>query len=264
MTTYEQIVANIGKAVSVLTSASNSAIWRRIAAVFAETINTVLLNQSNSETVIENAARTVRVMGKQYYIDTALAFQSGDNLVVVDQSNYAYGYEVVDPAKQIIKQVTVRVDANKNVVTMNVCTQDENGNNAALTADQLAEFTNYMNAKSAFGISIMISSPTPSVITTSQLYIRYLDTYSLTQIHSGIKDILITTQGALLGDSPVFVNDIESALAAVPGVRDAYFVGITCDGVEPTNGIITPTSGYFNFSEDLQNLTDIVVFNAIR
>ena len=264
MTTYEQIVANIGKVVSVLTNASNSAIWRRIAAVFAETINTVLLNQSNSETVIENEARTVRVMGKQYYIDTALAFQSGDNLVVVDQSNYAYGYEVVDPAKQIIKQVTVRVDANKNVVIMNVCTQDENDNNAALTEEQLSEFINYMNAKSAFGISIMISSPTPSIITTSQLYIRYLDTYSLTQIQNGIKDVLITTQGALLGDSPVFVNDIESALAAVPGVRDAYFVGITCDGAEPTNGIITPTSGYFNFSEDLQSLTDIVVFNAIR
>ena len=55
-----------------------------------------------------------------------------------------------------------------------------------------------------------------------------------------------------------------AALTAVPGVRDAYFVGITCDGAEPTNGILTPASGYFNFSAALQNLTDIVVFNPIR
>lgn len=266
MTTYEQIVANIGKTISSLTSTSNSAIWRRLAAVFAETINTVLLNQSNSEVVIETAARTLRVMGKQYYIDTALAFQTGDNLVVVDPSKYAYayGYETVDPAKQIIKQVAIRVDAQKNVINMHVCTQDANGNNVALTAEQLAEFSNYMTAKSAFGISMMISSPTPSIITTTQLFIRYLDTYSLSQIKNSVKEILITTQGTLLGDSPVFVNDIETALAGVPGVRDAYFVGITCDGAEPTNGILTPASGYFNFSAALQNLTDIVVFNPIR
>lgn len=264
MTTYEQIVANIGKTISSLTSTSNSAIWRRLAAVFAETINTVLLNQSNSEVVIETAARTLRVMGKQYYIDTALAFQTGDNLVVVDPSKYAYGYETVDPAKQIIKQVAIRVDAQKNVINMHVCTQDANGNNVALTAEQLAEFSNYMTAKSAFGISMMISSPTPSIITTTQLFIRYLDTYSLSQIKNSVKEILITTQGTLLGDSPVFVNDIETALAGVPGVRDAYFVGITCDGAQPTNGILTPASGYFNFSAALQNLTDIVVFNPIR
>ena len=255
MTTYEQIVANIGKTISSLTSTSNSAIWRRLAAVFAETINTVLLNQSNSEVVIETAARTLRVMGKQYYIDTALAFQTGDNLVVVDPSKYAYGYEAVDPAKQIIKQVAIRVDAQKNVINMHVCTQDANGNNVALTAEQLAEFSNYMTAKSVFGISMMISSPTPNIITTTQLFIRYLDTYSLFQIKNSVKEILITT---------VFVNDIETALASVPGVRDAYFVGITCDGAEPTNGILTPASGYFNFSAALQNLTDIVVFNPIR
>ena len=148
--------------------------------------------------------------------------------------------------------------------TSSTCTQDANGNNVALTAEQLAEFSNYMTAKSAFGISMMISSPTPSIITTTQLFIRYLDTYSLSQIKNSVKEILITTQGTLLGDSPVFVNDIETALAGVPGVRDAYFVGITCDGAEPTNGILTPASGYFNFSAALQNLTDIVVFNPIR
>ena len=184
--------------------------------------------------------------------------------MVVDPSKYAYGYETVDPAKQIIKQVAIRVDAQKNVINMHVCTQDANGNNVALTAEQLAEFSNYMTAKSAFGISMMISSPTPNIITTIQLFIRYLDTYSLSQIKNSVKEILITTQGTLLGDSPVFVNDIETALAGVPGVRDAYFVDITCDGAEPTNGILTPASGYFNFSAALQNLTDIVVFNPIR
>ena len=73
--------------------------------------------------------------------------------------------------------------------------------------------------------------------------------------------------GCSIATAPRVASEPEGAArsyATVPGVRDAYFVGITCDGAEPTNGILTPASGYFNFSAALQNLTDIVVFNPIR
>lgn len=264
MTTYETIISRLKAVAEELNNTSVSALYKRLVSAFSETVNTVLLNISNSETVIENSARTLRVMGRQYYIDTALAFQMGDNLVLIDPATHAYGYNPVDPSKQIIKQVVVRVDADDKLIYMNVCAQDGSGNNSPLTESQLAEFTTYMNAKSCFGISILISSPQPSTISASNLYIRYLDTYSLTQIKQGIKEVLITTQGTLLGDSPVFVNDIESALSGVPGVRDAYFVGINCDGQLPVNGILSPSSGYFNFSAELQELGPSVVFNSMR
>lgn len=264
MTTYETIISRLKSVASELNNTSASALYKRIVSAFSETVNTVLLNISNSEATIENTARTLRVMGRQYYIDTALAFQFGDNLVLVDPATHRYGYDPVDPSKQIIKQVAVRVDANDKLIYMNACTQDSAGNNTPLTDEQLAEFTDYMNSKSCFGITLMISSPQPSTIQASNLYVRYLDTYSLSQIKKSVSEVLITTQGTLLGDSPVYVNDIESALSAVDGVRDAYFVGINCDGQQPVNGVITPQSGYFNFSAELQNLGPSVVFNAVR
>lgn len=265
MTTFETIIAKLKLLAPELTNYSVSALYQRLASAFSEVINVVLLNQSNSEAVIENTARTLRVMGRQYYIDTALDFQYGDNLIIVDPATKRYGYATNDPSKQIIKQVVVRVDATANAIYLNACTSDSNGNNKPLDDDQLSEFTNYINSKSAFGISIMISSPAPSIITTRKLYIRYLDTYSLTQIKSSAKEVLVTTQGTLLGDSPVFVNDIESALGNIPGIRDAYFISITCDGKSPEQGILTPASGYFNFSSELQDLDPLIVeFTPIR
>lgn len=262
-----QIIASLAITTPELSNTSNASIWQRVVAVFAQLLNTISLNISNSEQVIENSARTLRVAGKQYYIDTALAFQYGDDLMVTDASNYTYGYATIDASKQVVKQVSIYATPNNGVLSMNVCGQDANGNNVAFNTidpDILPSFVDYMNALSPFGISLNIASPTPAIVDATNLYIRYNNTYSLSQIQSAVQAVLITAQSSLRGGAPIYINDIESAINAVPGVRDAYFAGLTCDGIAPSQGYFIPSQGYYNFSTNLQTLASgVVIFQSV-
>lgn len=264
MSTFSDIVAKMAQVAPELTNTSNASLWQRIVAVFAQVIDLIKLNIVNSESVIENAARTLRVAGKQYYITTALAFQEGDALVIVDAPTFKFGYAEIDTSKQIIKQVAINVDNQNRIIYLYACTQDPTtGLNIALTPEQLDDFTDYMNSLSPLGIALNIGSNTPSIISASKLFIRYNSSYPLTQIKAEIQNSLKTQQQMLVGESLVYINDIESALSSINGVRDAYFSGIKCDGKQPTNGYFIPQSGYYNFSNTLLDLTD-VTFELVR
>lgn len=258
MSYSSEIKEKIAQTVPELTNTSNSSIWSRIVEVFAQVLNTITLNISNSETVVTNAARSLRVAGAQYYIDKATAFQYGDSLTLIDPTTYSYGYSTVDATKQIIKQVSIYVTSENGIIKMTACTQDS-VQNISLTSDQLSAFTAYMQAVSPIGIALFISSPTPSIVSCQQLIIRYYNTYSLPTIKTNVQSVLQTTQNAIKGNAPIYINDIETSLSSINGVRDAYFSGITCDGVQPANGFFQPDAGYFNFDQSITTLSPSVV-----
>ena len=134
MSYYSNIIEQLQATTPELTNSSNASIFHRIVEAFAQALNTISLNISNSETVIENSARTLRVAGRQYYVDKSLAFQFGDNLVLIDQTNFQYGYAQIDASKQIIKQAAIYTTGNGAVINLNVCTQDDTGNIILTTA----------------------------------------------------------------------------------------------------------------------------------
>lgn len=254
MAIIDEITNRISAVIPALNNSSASSIATRMMQVFAAVVDTTILNNNNSISAITNAARTLRVAGRKYYIDTALAFQEGDNLVMIDPASFKYGYATIDPTKQIIKQVAINTVQISGTIIMKVATQNVDGYNTPLTSVQLSSFASYMQSMAPLGISMPISSPAASIVSATKLVIHYSNSYSLTTIQNTVKTVLITTQGMLVGDSPVFVNDMEGALKNIDGVRDAYFVNITADGTPPTNGVLTPASGYYNFDEELTTL----------
>lgn len=261
MSTYTDIKARVQKLLPELTNESDASIWARLCQCFAGTIDATILNCTNSERVIASSARSLRVAGRQYYIDTALAYQYGDNLVLLDEKTYRYGYEQTDASKQIVKQVAILYYPDQRVIVISVATIDNDGVVQALSKDQLDDFKSYMEYKSPLGIAPEIVSQSPWEVDASTLTIRYNDAFSLATIKSDVQEVLKKQQAKVRGYVPIYVNEIENALREVDGVIDAYLTSPTAispDGSASrpaSKGVLNTDTGYFNFSEGLRNLS---------
>lgn len=262
MSFFEDIRINLQKIAPVLNNTSASSIVNRIISTVASVLNIIELEISNSEHTVEHSARTLKIMGRQYYIDTAVAFQYGSSLTIVDPQTYRYGYATIDPTQQIIKQLAISSTDN-GLIVLKVAKVDDEGYIARLTSDELQSFSDYMNSFLPLGFQMQITSAEPAVLNCTSLYIRYSKEYSLSVITQQIKDVFLSFQADLRGDDPLYVNDIESAIKSAPGVRDAYFNNISVtdsseeDPITPVNGQITIPAGYFNFARELVEMQSV-------
>ena len=262
MSDLANIQQNIQNILPELNNTSASSVIGRTISAVDSGLSVVELEISNSEQTIENAARSLRVMGKQFYIDTALQFQYGSALTVVNPDTMAYGYNPVDPTKQIIRQVAISTNDSGQIV-LKAATMNSDGYIEALTASQLSSFSDYMNAFTPLGMQMQTVSSAPATLNCTSLYIRYSKEYSFSVITTELPKILLSFQSQLRGDDPLYVNDIETAIKSIGGVRDAYFNGIAVtdpseeEPISPTNGIIEIPAGYFNFAQALVELTHL-------
>lgn len=262
MSFFEDIRINLQKIAPVLNNTSASSIVNRIISTVASVLNIIELEISNSEHTVEHSARTLKIMGRQYYIDTALAFQYGSSLTIVDPQTYRYGYATIDPTQQIIKQLAISSTDN-GLIVLKVAKIDDEGYIARLTSDELQSFSDYMNSFLPLGFQMQITSAAPAILNCTSLYIRYSKEYSLSVIRQQIGEALLSFQAALRGDDPLYVNDIESAIKSAPGIRDAYFNNISVtdsseeEPITPVNGQITIPAGYFNFARELVEMQSV-------
>lgn len=262
MSFFEDIRINLQKIAPVLNNTSASSIVNRIISTVASVLNIIELEISNSEHTVEHSARTLKIMGRQYYIDTALAFQYGSSLTIVDPQTYRYGYATIDPTQQIIKQLAISSTDN-GLIVLKVAKIDDEGYIARLTSDELQSFSDYMNSFLPLGFQMQITSAAPAILNCTSLYIRYSKEYSLSVIRQQIGEVLLSFQAALRGDDPLYVNDIESAIKSAPGIRDAYFNNISVtdsseeEPITPVNGQITIPAGYFNFDRELVEMQSV-------
>lgn len=243
-----------------LDNTSSSSIVGRIISTVESLLGVVELEISNSEQTVENAARTLKVMGKQFYIEKSLAFQYGSALTVIDSQTGTYGYDPVDTSKQIIKQVAISTNENGQIL-LKVAKTNEEGYIVQLSNSELQSFDDYMDTFTPLGMQMQPASSPPAVLNCSSLYIRYSKEYSFSVIQEELPKIFISFQTQLRGDDPVYVNDIEAAIKSIDGVRDAYFNGLKAveneSEITPENGVLVIPAGYFNFAEDLINLTNL-------
>lgn len=262
MSFFEDIRINLQKIAPVLNNTSASSIVNRIISTVASVLNIIELEISNSKHTVEHSARTLKIMGRQYYIDTALAFQYGSSLTIVDPQTYRYGYATIDPTQQIIKQLAISSTDN-GLIVLKVAKIDDEGYIARLTSDELQSFSDYMNSFLPLGFQMQITSAAPAILNCTSLYIRYSKEYSLSVIRQQIGEVLLSFQAALRGDDPLYVNDIESAIKSAPGIRDAYFNNISVtdsseeEPITPVNGQITIPAGYFNFARELVEMQSV-------
>lgn len=263
MSFYDDIRTNIKILVPILNNTSSSSIVNRIISTVASVLNIVKLEISNSEQTVESSARSLKVMGRQYYIDTALAFQYGASLTIVDSQTYRYlRFATINPDQQIIKQLAISSTDN-GLIVMKVAKIDNDGYITPLLAGELQSFSDYMNSFLPLGFQMQITSAAPAILNCTSLYIRYSKEYSLSVIWQQIGEVLLSFQAALRGDDPLYVNDIESAIKSAPGIRDAYFNNISVtdsseeEPITPVNGQITIPAGYFNFARELVEMQSV-------
>lgn len=262
MSFFSDIQSTINKLIPELNNTSASSIINRIISTVASVLNIVKLEIDNSQQTVENAARSLKVMGRQYYIDTALAFQYGDALTLIDPQTYQYGYAVLDTTKQIIKQIAISQTDN-GLIVLKVATINDEGYVTPLNESELISFSDYMGSFLPLGFQMQITSAAPAVLNCTALYIRYSKEYSYSVIVEQVKNVLLSFQSALRGDDPLYVNDIEAAIKGVSGIRDAYLNNPTItddsseDPITPQNGVINIPAGYFNFAQALIDMDNV-------
>lgn len=257
MSAITDIWSNIEKIIPSLNS-SRAGIARRITEVVGSFIDIVRLEMLRSEQTVEQATKIARITSRQYYVDAAYNYQEGHDLVVINEATQELGYAETDVPAQIIRQATIGV-TSLGVFFLNVATADSNNNVVPLTDDQLDAFGEYYFNFIAMGAQCTIASNEPAVFTASHLYIRFYKTTNLDVVKGSVYQALHDLQVRRRDNARLYINEIESYLNSLDGVRDAYFADVRVDyngsSVTPKNGIIDLEPGYFNFDPALYDWT---------
>ena len=94
------------------------------------------------------------------------------------------------------------------------------------------------------------------------LSIRYYDAFSRVNIKPQLQQTMVNQQAIIRVSSHLYVHDIESAFRSINGVVDAFFTNpYTYESSSPSQttsaskGILQSQTGYFNFSQGLQELS---------
>lgn len=246
---------------------SNAGILRKIAEVVGTVLDIVRLEILRSEQTIAAAAKIARVTSEAWYVEKAYAYQQGDQVVVVNEATQELGYATIDATKQIIKQASIGVTEGR-LYYINVATSDANNNVVPLTQDQLNAFGAYYRNFWGIGAQIQAASNPPAVLSADKLYVRFDKSYNLDAIKSSINTGLHDLQMQRRTTNILYINDIESYLSGLNGIKDAYFseVKVSQDSgiTTPQDGKIVLNPGYFNFDPNLYDFTkNITIFEAI-
>lgn len=96
-----------------------------------------------------------------WYYAISKAFQLGDSLEF-DDNTYKHEYAVIDATKQIVKYVAVRQRQIYGLTKLQIFASKEN--KIALTSDELAAFSSYINKKGAAGTHFDFVSLNPDLL----------------------------------------------------------------------------------------------------
>lgn len=252
----DSIIANI-KMFFAFANESTSALWYRLATFTSNLMDIISVEISNTESIISDSALNHRVLNQSYYIDIALQYQEGDNLIEIDKVLHKLGYAEINPDKQIIKQAAVSLQ--DNFITINVATTDSSGNLIPLYSSQLSAFKSYFENFTAFGLPVNIKSEEADTITIEPYdnLISYDSALSLDAVKQDIANKLDEIQKNVILGYTYYINDIVSQLMEIDGIINVYIPEVTVtspsvSGKKVTNKIPLE-SGYFNFVEKSEN-----------
>ena len=266
MSLINTIWDNIQRTIPAMNT-SNAGILRKIAEVVGTVLDIVRLEILRSEQTIAAAAKIARVTSEAWYVEKAYVYQQGDQVVVVNEATQELGYATIDATKQIIKQASMG-SSQEGLYYINVATADANNNVVSLTQDQLDAFSAYYRNFWGVGAQIQAASNAPAVLSADKLYVRFDKSYNLDTIKNSINTGLHDLQMQRRTTNVLYINDIESYISGLNGIKDAYFseVKVSQDGdsTTPQDGKIVLNPGYFNFDPNLYDFTkNITIFEAI-
>lgn len=235
------------------------AIFSKVAEALGIPIENTITEIANSETSILNTVNTKGYGKDQYYVDTALAFQLGDDLVIdpVTKKNI---YAVIDPSKQIIAQAAfeeIGSDQEKQLFIKIAKKDQTTGLLVQLTNDEFASFSSYYTTFEIPGLPVTIINKQANILSFAAK-LTYYKTYNLTKLQTNLLNALNVFRDSFQFNGEFFNGDLTAYIKKqVPGDRDFFIFNTTIDGVA-FNGSIPLDAGYFNYISNIFNQIQFV------
>ncbi len=240
-------------------STSNVAEWVAIKQVVATAGFTISSFVEVQLAELDERGKAANFGTLAWFADTALEYQDGDPLVVVDGKA---GYATIDESKRIIKQVAV-VENDEGRVVFKVVKV----NNVPLTNDELIRFTFYINRRKAAGIKTAFISQLADLV-WPQLSIRYDGSLILSDFKVIVEAAINDHLASIYFNGRMNINLFRDAIEKVSGVA-AGGVAITSLQLRPDAGVYVAVtfdaeaySGHFKI-DPAHPLSDVAQINYI-
>jgi hypothetical protein len=238
-----------------------------VAAFISTIARNVAISLDNTKTEIDNTKAIIQdiIGGQRYgrggnYVDRALAFQYGDDLIE-NIDTHDYEYAIIDSTKQIIKQAAFQIDdsGGGQILTLKVAAYDNTNKLRKLTTLEKSSFDGYFLQFEIPGLPIYKSSSDPNIFTFSAT-ITYYGTYDRNKVINGVISSLYTFRDSFKFNGTLFTNDLEDYLKSnVPGIRNVSLFNTAIDNTTYIESI-NLLAGYFDY---VSNVSDFLTYTAI-
>lgn len=233
-------------------SSSATAFWRLIAHVVAVAIYNFALLLDNFRDETEELTRRITPGTLRWYAQMCRRFQMGHELVF-DNSTAMLYYERDDPKARIIDVVAVS-DIN-NRIAIKVARIAPDGAVKPLTADELHNFSGYINTIKFVGIDTSVISTEADVVRYN-MEVFYDPIQPRTTVETQVKTALQEFKRNLNFDSTLYAGRLSDCVMHIPGVMTVNMVSLERKSVSETE--FTPVgifcelaAGYFDWDKDV-------------
>lgn len=223
--TIEEIQNGIIAAVTEKLQLSASAVaeWRLWAYVVAGVIQAfeVLMDVFRAE--INEAADKITPGTERWYATQARHFQNGYNLEYNPDTAELY-YVQADESARIV--AVVAVSEGEEELFVKVAKKDDNGEIVPLSADELYNFSAYLDAIKFAGIKTTAISTTPDSVKYA-ITVYHDPVYSASGVRDGVLAALDNFRDTISFDSRLYSGQLTQAVLSVPGVVTATLTSLS-------------------------------------
>ena len=175
-------------------------------------------------TDIETFIQNQKIHGDTWYINTALAFQLDDD-VIIDPITKQISYEEIDEAKQIIGSCTIQSQTSR--IYLKLRRKDTN----ILTENEKLQFTSYMEKAKEAGVQIIVENYEGDELSL-YMTILYNSIYPLETVKEQVENTINDYLNNLEFNSEFVVNSLIDKLQLLSTVKDPQFnYGVAIDAL---------------------------------
>jgi hypothetical protein len=259
MTFAEKILANLTALFPTWDNESQLSIKTTISNGVGICLDETQLELDDTVSIITDIIKTQRPGDSQYYIDKAIAWEPGVDLV--QDENLKWIYQEPDETKQLIVQAAVSITEGEGseTITLKVNKTDPDTELLAkLSTDELSDFkNNYMRLFQWLGVPITITTADPDLLSFT-IEISFLNNYDETTVQSNVDDALVAFRDTYKHNGVIWMNVLgKYIIDNVPGVKAAYVYDFDIPDVEFDNDFAVLPSGSFNYDTVTKNYVSV-------
>ena len=237
---------------SELSSVSKVAVWRLWAYVIAWFSWVLETLWDHHKIEVEEIAARAKYGSLPWYVDQAKLWQNGDVLTYIDGFP---GYAIVDASKRLVTQASANEDSFPAQVFLKVAQGIDPL--TPLSAQDLTEFTAYINQVKPAGIKVIVSSLNADTLRVD-MTIGYDPILDPTDVEQAVIDAINAYLKSLPFDGRFTRLAFEDAIQAVTGVKTispTTLEGFQGAVVSLISQEYVAQAGYMTFDEVQSNIT---------